>query len=313
MLIFGPGQRNVCGDYRFVTLEDVELCVPRPGTQYFLAVNPTTKAPMPHGENAGMVNDWAQNNVSTLVQHPEVATLLKAQYGEGYRIGLDRHSARNKSIYADTPDKLSKTAHRDFKPDGTKETKATWRPPASLDLPAPVCVETPPGSVSLALLDQSNYHAIPVGGKGFGVYLSAMAADHHAEYIRAWCARVVHELARGFDTPRIYVWPEFQKLDPNDFDAMMLATVVFGLPPPVFPSGLPMNIPQPYAGAIYPHFSGVRPCAAKQLLDPAHELELALPVLEPRAFAALTRVATTLPGLWVASPAAVAPAIALLI
>ena len=313
LLVFGPGQRNVCGAYRFTTVKDVKLHVPEPGTQYHLAINKTTMAPIPHGENAGMINDWSQNNVAALLQLPDVAMLLQMQYGKGYRIALDRHSARNKSIYADTPDKLRKTAHRDFKPNGTKETKATWRPPASVVLPDPVCVDTPPGSVSLALLNQSDYHAIPIGGCGFGVYVSAMAADHQPDYIRVWCARVVHELARGKTTPRIYVWSEFARLDPDDFDAMMLATVVYGLPPPVFPSGLPMNIPQPYAGAIFPHFSGVRPCAAKQLLDPAYELDLAFPLLQPKAFAALTRVATTLPGLWVASPAAVATAIALLI
>ena len=314
MLVFGPGTRNVCGEYRFVDLAGV-LTPPRRGTQYFLAAHPTTGAPMPHGENTGMINDWAQDNAAKLVQVPGVARLLRAQYGPGWRLGLDRHSARDRPVHFDTPAKLLKTAHRDFRPDGTHERKQTWRPPADTfgGLPAVRCVETLPGHVSLAILNQSGYHGIPAGGRGFGVYLSGMSAADHAEYRRAWCARVRKELARGSTTPRTYVWPEFARLDPDDFEAMVLATVVYGLPPPVFPSGLPMNVPQPYAGAIFPHFAGVRPCATKQLLDPAAELAKARAVLPEAAVRALERVALALPGRWVASPAAVADAIAVLV
>ena len=314
MLVFGPGTRNVCGEYRFVDVTGVDLTPPRRGTQYFLAEHPTTGEPMPHGENAGMVNDWAQDNAANLVRHPAVTKILEAQYGPGWRLGLDRHSARDRPLEADTSAKLRKTAHRDFMEDGTHESKQTWRPPATFGgLPAVQCVETAPGHASLAILNQSEYHGIPTGGRGFGVFLSGMSAADHAEYRRAWCARVRRELARGAATARTYVWPEFARLAPDDFAAMVLATVVYGLPPPVFPSGLPMNIPQPYAGAIYPHFTGVRPCATEQLLDPAAELEKARAVLPEAAVRALERVALALPGRWVASPAAVADAIAVLI
>lgn len=335
VLVFGEGKRNVCGNYRVIDVSGDGVRPPVRGTQYHLAVDSETLEAKAHGENAGMVNDWSQDNAALLVAIPELKKLFDAQHREGWKLGLDRHWRRDSPLSLDTSDdklcdsagnkrkaeshgepiskKLRETLHRDYKPGGEAESRSTWKAPPGTPAPPLLCVETRPGRLSLAVLKQSEYHGIPRGGKSWGPFLSSMGLAEHANYKNAFCARVKKELARLPKTDKIYVWPEFSKLDENDFDAMVLATIVYGLPPPIFPSALPMNIPQPYAGAIFPHFRGMRPDTNRQCLDPASELAKARASLSPRAFSALERVAQTLPGRWVASPAAVAPAIEVLI
>ena len=323
VLVFGEGSRNVCGDYRVLDVCGCGVRAPLFGTQFHVAIDGATGQAKAHGENAGMVNDWSQDDAALLVRVPELRALFDAQHGPGWKLGLDRHWSRGCALSADLnlkrraadDDRLSKklrgTLHRDYKPGGERESRSTWKAPAETPAPPLLCVSTLPGRLSLAVLKQSEYHGIPRGGNSWGPFICAMSLTEHVKYREAWCARVKHELARK--TEKIYVWHEFSKLEADDFEAMVLATIVYGLPPPIFPSNLPMNIPQPYAGAIFPHFRGMQPCAERQDLDPATELEAARGKLPKNIICALERVAAALPGRWVASPAAVAGAILTLV
>ena len=122
-------------------------------------------------------------------------------------------------------------------------------------------------------------------------------------------ARAAREFALKERTDKVYVWPELACFN-GYFEALILACLVFGLPPPVFASKLPFDAPQSYAGAIYPSFTGMAPDPLRQTVCPDTEIAAlkTTPGFAPFVYV-FTAIKDALPGhLWVMSPLQLTPA-----
>jgi hypothetical protein len=289
--------------------EDVTLPRFKTNSRYCQKTGPGTPPQhLRHGEASGMVQDYSASVASVNRLFPYLQELLREMYPDGYALALERGHWRRQHPARDMTPKghkhLLSTTHTD-KPNG--DTFTEFKCPLRFNEIHTESAVAGPGQLGVILLDQSDPHAIGVGGicddgsPVLGWFLGPLVNSQFTNYKIATVNEYFRQRLNLTKNPnyKSYIWKPLLKLgtienrphgpiSPQNINyinikighqtaplwAVIIATnLAFGLPPVVYPSLKRVDVPQSYAGAVFPYFLGISPAPHSQIFSPVIELE----------------------------------------
>jgi len=305
IMVLAPGtqvKRSVCGKcvWTEIDLHIPKDLLPRRGTESQQMFKDRTTAA---GENSGMLNDWTR-------QREFASFFLETRPGVAIAeaLGPCVASERGFSRASDNPETeahLLKGVHVDVP--GVK-----WKARKTDKVPVLCEVRPTAGRTALVFLRQDTRHSVPKGGKCSGWFVKFLGPLEKAQYVNATWTELVAQKTKYLSGKQTYVWTELlDKFIVSEAEKVLTvqvflaASVVFGLRPPTYPSGKLINVPQPFAGAVYKLLrnEGVRPVVKDQTLNPQIVLGCMRDFFDTELMDIFGAVAAFLPEQnWVVSP-----------
>ena len=238
-VIVASGQvRSVAADH-FVVFVRGELGNPTRGASDYLL----SGAPPGKGLDNGFLNDFGTNprRIDELMRFSEVRDIVLRVYGDDVHFAIDRYSVQLPSA-KQSPSDLAKTLHVDY----PRWTRSSSCPPPLVQ------ISIPTDHFAVIVIDQGSPHGIPIVGDSTSVFFAAMRSPEFTLYRE----QTMHYLATKKPPAKPQHWLALSQL--RSYNQVIAALLLTGARPPLYPSGKPIALPQPFNGHRYKFFEGYK-------------------------------------------------------